>query len=82
MRPANVQHRIEKGASIFIPKNTLHGVENADSELFLLWMVAPPGLESLFREIATRPGTSPIRRTKKEKKELNEITRKYETEFR
>jgi quercetin dioxygenase-like cupin family protein len=57
----DVHHRIEKGASIFIPKNTWHGFENADSELVLLWMVAPPGLECLFREIAT---PAPIQRTK------------------
>jgi quercetin dioxygenase-like cupin family protein len=72
----DVHHRIEKGASIFIPKNTWHGFENADSELVLLWMVAPPGLECLFREIAT---PAPIRRTKEQ---LNEIARKYGTEFR
>jgi quercetin dioxygenase-like cupin family protein len=72
----DVHHRIEKGASIFIPKNSWHGFENADSELVLLWMVAPPGLECLFREIAT---PAPIQRTKEQ---LNEIARKYGTEFR
>ena len=34
-------HPIEKGGSIFIPKNAWHGFENADSELMLLWTVAP-----------------------------------------
>ena len=72
-------HPIEKGASIFIPKNAWHGFENADGELILLWIVAPPGLECLFREIASRPGASPIQRTKQQ---LNEIAQKYGTEFR
>lgn len=75
----DARHPIEKGASIFIPKNAWHGFENTDSELVLLWIVAPPGLECLFREIATRPGASPIQRTKEQ---LNEIARKYGTEFR
>jgi mannose-6-phosphate isomerase-like protein (cupin superfamily) len=75
----DARHPIEKGASIFIPKNAWHGFENADSELVLLWIVAPPGLEGLIREIAARPGASPIQRTKEQ---LNEIARKYGTEFR
>jgi quercetin dioxygenase-like cupin family protein len=74
----DVGHPIEKGASIFIPKNTWHGFENAIHELVLLWTVAPAGLECFFREIATRPGATPTQRTKEQ---LNEIARKYGTEF-
>jgi quercetin dioxygenase-like cupin family protein len=70
---------IEKGSSVFIPKNSWHGFENPDRELLLLWIVAPPGLEAFFREVATRPGESPVQRTKEQ---LNEIARKYPTEFR
>ena len=33
----------------------------ADRELLLLWIVAPPGLEAFFREVATRPGTQLLR---------------------
>ena len=47
--------------------------------LLLLWIVAPPGLEAFFREVATRPGVPPVQRTKEQ---LNEIARKYATEFR
>lgn len=72
-------HAIDKGSSIFIPKNSWHGFENAERELLLLWIVAPPGLEAFFREVATRPGVPAVQRTKQQ---LNEIARKYATEFR
>jgi len=75
----DARHPIEKGTSIFIPKNAWHSFENADRELVLLWTVAPAGLECLFREVATRPGVPPIQRTKEQ---LNKIARKYGTEFR
>ncbi len=75
----DVRHAIEKGHSIFIPKNAWHGFENPDRELLLLWIVAPPGLEAFFREVATRPGIAPTPRTKEQ---LNEIARRYATEFR
>lgn len=75
----DVRHPIQKGASIFIPKNAWHGFENADAELLLLWMVTPPGLEAFFREVATRPGVPATPRTKDQ---LNEIARRYGTEFR
>jgi quercetin dioxygenase-like cupin family protein len=74
-----VRYPIEKGGSLFIPKNTWHGFENADRELLLLWIVTPPGLEAFFREVATRPGVPPTPRTKEQ---LNEIARKYAMEFR
>ena len=74
-----VGHPIEKGRSIFIPKNAWHGFENADRELDLLWIVAPSGLECFFREVATRPGVPAIQRTMEQ---LNEIARRYGTEFR
>ena len=75
----DVRLPIGKGASIFIPKNSWHGFENASHELLLLWIVAPAGLECFFREIAARPGAPPIQRSKKQ---LNEIASKYGTEFR
>ncbi len=50
-----------------------------DSELILLWTVAPSGLECFFREVASRPGAPAIQRTKER---LNEIARRYGTEFR
>ena len=75
----DVRLPIGKGASIFIPKNSWHGFENASHELLLLWTVAQAGLECFFREIAARPGAPPIQRSKKQ---LNEIASKYGTEFR
>jgi quercetin dioxygenase-like cupin family protein len=75
----DAQHPIKKGNSIFIPRNNWHGFQNSDGELLLLWIAAPPGLESFFREVATRPGVPPVQRTKDE---LNAIARKYATEFR
>jgi quercetin dioxygenase-like cupin family protein len=75
----DVPHPIDKGGSIFIPKNAWHGFQNTDRELVLLWIVAPPGLEVFFREVATRPGLPPVPRTKEQ---LNEIARKHATEFR
>ena len=75
----DVRLPIGKGASIFIPKNSWHGFENASHELLLLWTVASAGLECFFREIAARPGAPPIQRSKKQ---LNEIASKYGTEFR
>jgi len=75
----DARHPIEMGASIFVPTNAWHGFENADSELILLWTVAPSGLERFFREIATRRGAPAEQRTKEE---LNEIARRYGTEFR
>jgi len=75
----DAQHPVEKGDSIFIPRNAWHGFQNPDRELLLLWIVAPPGLEAFFREVAMRPGGTPVTRTKEQ---LNDIARRYGTEFR
>lgn len=75
----DARHPIQAGGTIFIPKNAWHGFDNPDGELNLLWIVAPAGLEGFFREAATRPGVAPTPRTKAQ---LNEIARKYATEFR
>jgi len=72
-------HPFDKGSSIFIPRNSWHGFQNPDRELLLLWIVASSGLEAFFREVATRPGVPPVQRSRQE---LNEIARKYATEFR
>ena len=74
----DVPHPIQRGDSIFIPKNTWHGFQNPDRELLLLW-VAPPDLAAFFREFATQPGATPVQRTKEQ---MNDIARKYGTEFR
>jgi mannose-6-phosphate isomerase-like protein (cupin superfamily) len=63
---------VEKGSAIYVPKGVWHGVENPDSELLLLWVVAPPGLEEFFREVASAPGAPPKQLTRDQ---LNEIAR-------
>jgi quercetin dioxygenase-like cupin family protein len=70
---------VQPGATIFIPRGAWHGFENPGSELVLVWAVAPPGLEGLFREVATPPGVAPTALTLEQ---LNTIARKYGTEFR
>ena len=75
----DVRHPIEKGASIFIPQNAWHGFENNEHELLLLWIATPPGLEGYFREVASRPGEPPKSLSKEQ---VNQIARKYGTEFR
>ena len=65
---------------IYIPKGAWHGFENASSELLLLWVVAPPGLDAFFREIASMPGEAP--KPSLNLDQLNEIADKYGTSFR
>jgi mannose-6-phosphate isomerase-like protein (cupin superfamily) len=69
----------EKGGAIFIPKNSWHGFENPDHELLLLWVVTPTGLEAFFRETCGPPGVAPKKWTKEQ---INQIARKYATQFR
>jgi quercetin dioxygenase-like cupin family protein len=68
-----------KGGTIFIPKNTWHGFMNPDTELLLLWIVAPAGLEAFFREVASPPGEPQRALTKIQ---LNEIARRHGMEFK
>jgi mannose-6-phosphate isomerase-like protein (cupin superfamily) len=70
---------IEKGSAMYIPKGVWHGVENPDNELLLLWVVAPPGLEAFFREVASAPGAPPKQLTREQ---LNEIARKHGMQFK
>jgi len=65
---------VEKGSAIYIPKGVWHGVDNPDRELSLLWVVAPPGLETFFREVSSAPGAPPIQLTREQ---LNEIAQKH-----
>jgi len=70
---------IEKGSSVYIPKGIWHGVQNPASELLLLWVVAPPGLEAFFREVGSAPGAPPKQLTPEQ---VAEIARKHGTLFR
>lgn len=75
----DVRYPIEKGGSIFIPKLHWHGFENPDQELLLLWIMSPPGVDGFFREGGYAPGTPAPVRTKEQ---VNQISRKHDTEFR
>ena len=75
----DVRHSFEKGATIFIPKNSWHGFDNPDHELLLLWVVTPAGLDGFFRDTCTPPGVPPKQPTREQ---INEIAGKYGTEFR
>ena len=70
---------VEKGSAIYIPKGAWHGVENPDSELLLLWVVAPPGLEAFFREVSSAPGAPPKQLTHEQ---LSDIARKHGVQFK
>jgi len=72
-------HPIQQGSTIFIPRNSWHGFQNPDRELLLLWVVAPAGLDGFFRETCNPPGVPPKQFTHAQ---INQIARKYETEFR
>jgi quercetin dioxygenase-like cupin family protein len=75
----DVHHPFEKEATIFIPKNSWHGFANPDHELLLLWIVTPAGLDGFFRDTCNPPGVPPKQFTREQ---LNEIARKYATEFK
>jgi mannose-6-phosphate isomerase-like protein (cupin superfamily) len=70
---------IEKGSAIYIPRGVWHGVENPDNELLLLWVVAPPGLEAFFREVASAPGAPAKQLTRVQ---LDEIAQKHGVQFK
>jgi len=75
----DVRHPFEKSGTIFIPKNSWHGFVNPESELLLLWIVAPTGLDAFFRETCTPPG---LPRRELTREQVNQIARKYGTEYR
>jgi len=75
----DLPHPLEKGATIYIPKNSWHGFSNPDHELLLLWAVTPAGLDGFFRDTCTPPGTQPKKLTREQ---IQEIAQKYDTEFR
>jgi quercetin dioxygenase-like cupin family protein len=75
----DVRHPLEKGGTIFIPKNAWHGFANPDQEMLLLWITTPAGLDGFFRETCNPPGVPPKQLTREQ---VNEIGRKYATEFR
>ena len=75
----DVHHPFEEGGTIFIPKNSWHGFANPHHELLLLWIVSPAGLDGFFRETCSSPGLPPKQFTHDQ---INDIARKYATEFK
>jgi quercetin dioxygenase-like cupin family protein len=75
----DARYPFEKDATIFIPRNAWHGFANPDHELLLLWIMAPAGLDGFFRDTCNPPGVPPKQLTREQ---VNEIARKYDTEFR
>jgi mannose-6-phosphate isomerase-like protein (cupin superfamily) len=75
----DVPHAFDRGASIFIPKNTWHGFENPRHELQLLWIVSPAGLDGFFRDTCSPPG-APAKSLSRD--QIRKIARRYDTEFR
>jgi mannose-6-phosphate isomerase-like protein (cupin superfamily) len=71
--------RVEKGSAMYVPNGVWHGIENPDSELLLLWAVAPPGVEAFFREASSVPG-APSKQLNRE--QLNEIAQKHGMQFK
>ena len=74
-----LRYPIAKGGSIFIPRLAWHGFENPQEALLLLWIMAPSGVEGMFRELGAPPGLPAVQRSLDE---VNLIARKYGTEFR
>ena len=72
-------HAFEKGATIFIPRNTWHEFANPDHELLLLWIMSPAGLDGFFRETCNPPGVPPKQFTREQ---IRAIALKYNTEFK
>jgi quercetin dioxygenase-like cupin family protein len=75
----DVSYPIERGATIFIPKNVWHGFTTAEHELLLLWVMAPAGLDGFFRETCNPLGVPPKQLTRDQ---IREIGRRYGTEYR
>ena len=66
---------VEPGTTIYVPQGMWHGVENtSDAPAQIIWVIAPPGLESFFRDIGTPPGTD---RKPPTPEEMAEIHRRH-----
>ena len=75
------QHLVKAGATVFVPKETWHGLQNTGSEtLIMLAIYAPAGFEGYFREIGNAPGAAP--RGTRSQVEAREIDRRFRIEYR
>jgi quercetin dioxygenase-like cupin family protein len=63
-----------KGSTVYVPRGVWHGVATSPEEAQVVWVVSPPGLESFFRDVGTRPGDAPKQLTPER---LDDIRRKH-----
>jgi mannose-6-phosphate isomerase-like protein (cupin superfamily) len=75
----DVSYPFEPQSMIFIPINTWHSFANPGSEVVLMWIVSPAGLDGFFRETCTPPGVPPRQFTREQ---IRAIALKYATEFK
>jgi mannose-6-phosphate isomerase-like protein (cupin superfamily) len=58
---------VRSGSTVFVRRRVWHGVENTGrADLQLLWVISPPGLEDMFRDISVRKGARPQPMTREE----------------
>ena len=51
---------IRTRSTIFVRRGVWHGVDNTSrADLHLIWIISPPGLEEMFRDISVRKGRRP-----------------------
>ncbi len=50
---------VEAGTTIYVPAGAYHGLENPESNVQIVGIVTPPGLEQAFREMFWHPGEQP-----------------------
>lgn len=51
---------IRTRSTIFVRRGVWHGVDNTSrADLHLVWIISPPGLEEMFRDISVRKGARP-----------------------
>jgi mannose-6-phosphate isomerase-like protein (cupin superfamily) len=58
---------LRTGSIIFVRRRVWHGIDNTGrADLHLLWIISPPGLEEMFRDISVRKGGRPRPMTRDE----------------
>ncbi len=53
------KYEVTAGDTIYVPPGTYHGLENPNSNVRILGIVTPPGLEQAFREMFWHAGEEP-----------------------
>ena len=55
---------------IWVPPGTWHGIENPDSDMHVIWVVTPPGLDGFMRGISWPIGAEPKQLTIEQIREI------------